>query len=136
MSKKIYLFSFAAIGIVVMAISLVLFITKEVGGFDIFDSSSNKCTPYNVFINKGDKDYSVEISWFTKEKCIGFVQYSKDSSNMNLIGVDLTSDVNSKSHNVVLENLLTTERYFFVINSGDEVYGTEGIPLEFRIVDL
>jgi hypothetical protein len=35
-----------------------------------------------------------------------------------------------------LEQLLTTESYYFLINSQEQVYGNEGVPLEFILEEL
>ena len=134
--RKIMIYTMGLVGVSMMLCSLFLFITREVGGFDILDSNAHGCTPYNVVIKKGDAEYSVVIDWKTKDKCLGYLQYGRDTGNLDSIGVDLLHEVNSKDHTVVLEKLLTTQRYFVIINSDDTVYGTEGIPLEFRISDL
>ena len=134
--RKIIIFVLGFVGISLMFGSFFLFITREVGGFDIFNSDINGCTAYSVFITKGEVEYSVEVNWLTKDKCVGYVNYGKDASVLDLVVVDLLNEVNTKEHTVVLEKLLTTKRYFIAINSDDTVYGIEGIPLEFRIADL
>jgi hypothetical protein len=136
MKNKILIGVMSVAGIGLMLSSLFIFIKREVGGFDLFNSGIDECTPYNVFVSKGEQEYSVEISWQTKGMCLGYVQYGKDSNSLDLIGVDLVNDVNAKEHTVVLEKLLTKQKYFFVVRSEDVTYGFEGIPLEFKIADL
>jgi hypothetical protein len=135
MNKKL-LFGTAILGSFMIFFSLGIFIVKEVGGFELFGSKDMSCTPYNVFIRKGEMEYSVEIEWATKEKCYGFVQYGTGSNEMNLIGVDLENSSKSKVHSVVLKNILSSKRYYFVINSGEQEYGLNNIPLEFVLKNL
>lgn len=135
MNRK-FLIGSIVLGLVFVLGSLGVFVVREVGGFDLFGSKSTGCAPYNVFITEGEENYSVEIEWSTKDKCFGFVQYGSDSNDMKLIGVDLADNSQSKEHRVVLKSILSTERYYFLINSDDQEYGLNGIPLEFVFKDL
>lgn len=134
--NKTVLVGLACLGLLFILGSSVVFVTREVGGFNLFGSKSADCTPYNVFINKGDKDNTVEIVWLTKKECMAFIQYGSSEGNMKMIGVDQYNSVQSKEHKVVLENLLSNEKYYFLINSDNQGYGSDGVPLEFRIRDL
>ncbi|MHC1716525.1 MAG: hypothetical protein AB9915_01335 [Candidatus Dojkabacteria bacterium] len=129
-------FFVGAIGIFLILTSVILLVTKNVSGFDIFSSVKNDCVPYNVFVEKGNKDYSVSILWSTKAKCFGFVQYGMDQSNLESIGVDMISNSKSKSHSVTIEKISSSEKYFFLINSDSQTYGNNGIPLEFTLSAL
>ena len=124
------------IGIVSISFSSVLLLTRNVVGFDVIGISSRDCVPYNVFIEKGEKDYSVEIKWSTKAECIGFVQYGRDRSNLDMVAVDLTNKSKSKEHTVSIGQLLSSEIYYFLINSQEQAYGNNGVPLEFILGNL
>ena len=124
------------VGIVVVSITSILLLTKNAVGFDVVGISSRDCVPYNVFIQKGEKNYSAEVSWSTKAECVGFVQYGRDRDNLDMVAVDLMNKSKSKVHKVTLDQLMSTEIYYFLINSQDQPYGNEGVPLEFVLEDL
>lgn len=60
------LFILIGISIFLIAISSIVLITSNVIGFDILGTSTNDCVPYNVFVRKGEKNFSVDIVWSTK----------------------------------------------------------------------
>jgi len=120
--------------LLLISVSAVLLVTKNVSGFDMFGSSKVDCVPYNVFLEKGSKDYSIKITWVTKAKCFGFVQYGLDQKSMEMIGVD--SNSKSKEHSVEIEKISSSEKYFFLINSDNQTYGNNGVPLEFSLKNL
>jgi hypothetical protein len=121
---------------IVISMVVILLVTKNVVGFDIGGVSTRDCVPYNVFILKAEKNHSVNIVWNTKADCIGFVQYGKDRSNLDMVAIDLVNKSKSKVHSVTLEQLLSSEVYYFLINSQEQPYGNNGIPLEFILEDL
>lgn len=125
-----------SIGVLFLSIGSILLIAKNVSGFEISGFSKNDCVPYNVFIQNGEKDHSVSIVWSTRKECIGFVQYGEDRTNLDLIAVDLENKSKSKEHSVVIEKLLNSKKYFFLINSQEQPYGNNGTPLEFILEDL
>jgi hypothetical protein len=132
---KLKLFVFLGIfSLLLVSFSAVLLVTKNVSGFDMFGSKKVDCVPYNVFLEKGEKDYSVKISWLTKAKCFGFVQYGMDSKDIDMIGVG--SNSKAKEHSVIIEKISPSEKYFFLINSDDQTYGNGGVPLEFVLNNL
>ena len=132
--KKFYILG--GIAILLIAVSSVLLITTNVVGFDILGSTNNDCVPYNVFVRKGSKNFSVDILWSTRAECIGFVQYGKNRDNLDMVAVDVVNTRKSNEHKVTIEKLLTTERYYFLINSQEQAYGNNGVPLEFVLDDL
>lgn len=135
MNKNIFIGT-TIFSILIIAVSGILLFKKDVGSFSIFNSLENSCTPYNVFVSKGEADYSLEISWYTKGECLGFVQYGTDDDSLEMIAVDLSDKSKSREHRVILEKLLTTEPYYYLINSGGQAYGNNNIPLEFVLGEL
>jgi len=51
-----------------------------------------------------------------------------------MIGVD--SNSKSKEHSVEIEKISSSEKYFFLINSDNQTYGNNGVPLEFSLKNL
>lgn len=119
----------------IFASSAFLIISK-VPNFDILGSTSNDCVPYNVFVSKGEKNFSVDIAWSTRAECVGFVQYGRDRNNLDQVVVDIVNIRKTKSHKVTIEQLLTTEVYYFLVNSQERAYGNNGVPLEFVVENL
>lgn len=134
-SKRLFII-IAVISFIFVSLSSLLLFKKNVGGFDNLFSSQNDCTPYNLLVKKGEQEFSVEIVWQTKGKCIGFVQYGLDRSNLDRIGIDFNSVGRAEKHKVVIEKLLTKQKYFYLINSDKKGYGNNGTPLEFLLSDL
>ncbi len=134
--KRKTLYIVGAIFIVVVSVVSILLIRRNVVGFDVAGATERDCVPYNIFIMKGDNDYSVDITWSTRAECVGFVLYGKDRGNLDMVAVDLVNKSKSKVHTVSIDQLLTTEYYYFLINSGEEAYGKNGVPLEFVLENL
>ncbi len=124
------------LGIFLVGISLSLLFVKNTFGSNIFASLKRDCVPYNIFIEKGDSEYTAIIRWSTKKECVGFVQYGNVRDNLNLVGVDQTNKVRSKAHEVKLEKLLTSQKYYFLINSDEVTYGSGGKALDFSLTEL
>ncbi len=126
------------VGMVVMvvSISVVLLLKQNVKSFDSLFVVSDDCTPYNLFISRGEEEFSAVIRWETKDKCMGFVQYGLDRNSLEKVGIDLTNEYRSQKHEVVLEKLLTKDRYYFLINSDNVGFGNNGKPLEFILENL
>jgi hypothetical protein len=136
MNRKNIFYILGLIGILSISFSSVLLLTKNVVGFDVIGVSSRDCVPYNVFIERAEKDHTVNIKWSTKAECIGFVQYGRDRSNLDMVAVDLTNKSKSKEHIVSIGQLLSSEIYYFLINSQEQAYGNNGVPLEFILGNL
>ena len=137
MQMKFKIFGmFLGIALVIVSISTFLFFKSNVRSYDSLFAKQEGCTPYNLFVEKGDDDFSVRIRWMTKEKCVGFVQYGLDRDDLNRIGLDVENITKAIEHEVVLKKLLAKERYFFIINSDNKGYAREGAPLEFLLEDL
>jgi len=132
--KILYVF----VSILIIAVSLIaaVLVKRNVIGFDVKGISENNCVPYNVFIMKGESEFSADISWSTKAECVGFVLYGRDRGNLDMVAVDLVNESKSREHIVTLEQLLTTEVYYFLINSDEQTYGADGVPLEFVLENL
>lgn len=94
------------------------------------------CTPYNVQIQKGDEENTVEILWLTKDPCSGYTLYGKEMRGLEMVGVDLKNSAESKEHIVILKDLVTTKRYYFSIVSNEVSFGKDGLPLQFSIESL
>jgi hypothetical protein len=137
MNKNKKRFYIAGISLIIVAsIVSVLLVTRNVVGFDIAGVSERDCVPYNVFIMKGEDDFSVDIKWSTKAECVGFVLYGRDRSKLDMVAIDRLNSGKSREHLVTLEKLLTTERYYFLIDSQEKAYGNGGVPLEFVLAEL
>ncbi len=109
----------------------------------VFKSSASKdsitiegCTPYNVNIGKTDQENSVKISWKSKEDCSGYLLYGKEMRGLDMVGVDLKNEVQSKEHEIVINSLVSSKMYYFTIISNGISYGKEGLPLQFSITSL
>ncbi len=134
MNRKIFIIT-GVFSVVVIVLSSILLLSKEVGSFNPFSSNSS-CTPYNVFVSKGEVEYSAQIEWYTKGKCIGFVRYGKDISKMENVSLDSLGGSRENFHKVVIEKLVSSERYYYLITSGDQSYGSNGAPLQFTLDNL
>lgn len=134
-NRKVF-YILGVFGLLLVSISGVLFISNNFSHLNILGAVSDDCVPYNVFVQRGSKNYSVNISWSTKAECIGFVQYGRSRDNLDMVGIDVINTRKSREHNVTLEQLLTTETYYFLINSQEQAYGHSGVPLEFVLGDL
>jgi hypothetical protein len=132
--KRFYIVGISLI--IVASIVSVLLVTRNAVGFDIAGVSERDCVPYNVFIMKGEDDFSVDIKWSTKAECVGFVLYGRDRSKLDMVAIDRLNSGKSREHLVTLEKLLTTERYYFLIDSQEKAYGNGGVPLEFVLAEL
>jgi hypothetical protein len=134
--KRRRLYILMGIAILLISVSSVLLISTNVIGFDILGTTTNDCVPYNVFVKRGSKNYSVDIVWSTRSECIGFVQYGRSRDNLDMVGIDVINTRKSREHSVTMEQLLTTETYYFLINSQEQAYGNGGVPLEFVLEAL
>ncbi|MDY0097313.1 MAG: hypothetical protein RBS01_03130 [Candidatus Dojkabacteria bacterium] len=131
MRKKLYIFTG------VFAVILVLgtfFVFKVFGSENLLYVSG--CTPYNVKIEEGKDENTVYISWLSKEKCSGYILYGSEMKDLNMVGVDLVNDVESKDHIVEVKSLVSSKLYYFSIISDGMSYGKEGLPLQFSINSL
>jgi hypothetical protein len=124
----------AVAGVLTIVVGVLFVFVYKVQGSNKSNAIS-ECVPYNVKISKGEKDYESIIEWNTTEKCVGYIVYGDDRSNLNLVGID-TEDLSSRSHRVQLSGLLSTKLYYFVINSDSISYGNSGIPLSFSLSSL
>ncbi len=124
------------LGIFLVGLSLSLLFVKNTFGSDIFASLKKDCVPYNIFIEKGEQDYMAVIKWNTKKECVGFVQYGNQRDNLNLVAVDQINKVRSKTHEVKIEKLLTSQKYYLLINSDEVAYGYNGKALDFSLEGL
>lgn len=134
MNRQLFIIT-TVISSFVVLFSSVLLLTREADSFSLFNRSDS-CTPHNVFVQRGDTDYSVVITWYTHGKCIGYVNYGLDIDRLDRIGVDVSEKVSSNFHRVVLEKLLTKQSYYYLINSDGVKYGNSNIPLEFILESL
>ena len=136
MSKKILLIIGCIAFILTMSSVFLLFRKNNVKSFDTIYEPQNECTPYNVFVKKGEDEFSVMIEWETVEECVGFVQYGNDRNELDRVGFDVQGNMKSEKHSVVLEKLLTKSKYYFLINSERKGYGKNGVPLEFMLSEM
>ena len=136
MSKKV-LIIVGCIAFILTMSSLFLLLKKDrVGSFDSLYEPQNECTPYNVFVEKGEDEFSVIIDWETTAECAGLVQYGIDRNDIDRVGFDVEGNLKSKKHRVVLDKLLTKSKYYFLIDSERKGYGNNGVPLEFVISEM
>jgi len=123
-------------GLFLVGIATTLIFVKNTFGSDILSNTNRDCVPYNIFVTKGDQEYSVKISWSTKKDCMGFIQYGGQRETLSSVGIDQKNKVQSKEHEIILEKLLTTQKYYFLVNSDNTAYGYNGTALDFSIKDL
>lgn len=131
MRKKLYIFT----GVLAVVLVLATFFVFKVFGSENLLSVSG-CTPYNVKIERGEDSKSVFISWLSKEKCSGYILYGSEMKDLNMVGVDLKNDIESKNHIVEIKSLVSSKLYYFSIISDGMSYGKEGLPLQFSINSL
>lgn len=93
-----------------------------------------ECTPYNVIITK-EGEYQAVIEWSTNEECLGYINYGDQRDRLDFIAID-SEDLSSHKHKVVIDKLVPSKSYFFIINSGDKSYGNRGVPLSFSLFSL
>lgn len=120
------------LGILLVVVTLVVF--RVSGSEDSIYVEG--CTPYNVEIQRGNQENTVEISWKSKEKCTGYILYGKEMRGLDMVGVDLKNETQSKDHVVTIQSLVTSKRYYFSIVSNGVSFGKEGLPLQFSIDSL
>jgi hypothetical protein len=89
------------------------------------------CVPYNVEVSKSDQ-YQATIRWNTVDECLGYVTYGDGRKNLDFIAVDSKS-LTAKEHIVMIDKLLPSQTYYFLIYSGDKAYGNKGVPLSFSL---
>ncbi|HCC67798.1 TPA: hypothetical protein DEP90_01120 [Patescibacteria group bacterium] len=121
-------------GVFVLLIGVLFTFVFQVRSSDEMDTISG-CVPYNVSLSKGEDDYQVVIDWMTSDECLGYVVYGDDRGSLDLVSIDV-GNLSSKRHTVVIDKLLNTRNYYFLINSGDVNYGDSGIPLSFSLSSL
>lgn len=131
MRRNAYIFVGSCVILLVIA---TFFVFKVFGSESI--SVVSGCTPYNVLIERGKEDTSVNISWESKERCTGYILYGSDMKDLSLVGVDLLNDIESKDHVVEIQSLMSSKKYYFTIISDGVSYGKEGLPLQFTITSL
>lgn len=131
MKSKWYLI-FGVVGILGIVISLFVF--KSSASKD--SVSIEGCTPFNVTVGKTDTESSVKISWKSKKDCSGYLLYGKEMRGLEMVGVDLKNEIQSKEHEIVLNSLVSTKTYYFTIISNGVSYGKDGLPLQFSINSL
>jgi hypothetical protein len=111
---------------------LTVFVFKARGSIE--REMVSGCVPYNVEISK-EGEYEAAVKWNTTEECLGYVSYGNDRNKLDFIAVN-NDDLSSKQHRVVIDKLLPSQNYFFVINSGNKSYGSKGVPLSFSLSSL
>ena len=134
-SSKLFIIT-GFFGLFLIGIASTLLFVKNTFGSDVFVLSQRDCIPYNIFVEKTEQEYSVRIVWNTRKECVGFVQYSNQRDDLSSIAVDQKNKVKSKTHEVIVEKLLTTQKYYFLINSDNVTYGYNGTALDFSLQDL
>lgn len=136
-SKKKTVYIVAVLVILLIASFTAFFLIRNnAGDFGVAGVAEKDCVPYNIFIMRGQDDFSVDIKWSTRAECVGFVLYGRDRGNLDMVAVDLVNRSRSVEHIVTLNQLLTTEVYYFLINSQEQLYGNDGVPLEFVLDNL
>lgn len=126
---------YVTIGILgILLVVVILFVYRVSGSEDSIYVEG--CTPYNVEIQKGNDEKSVNISWMSKEKCSGYIVYGKELRGLDMVSVDLENDAESKEHIVRVKGLVTSKRYYFSIVSNGASFGKDGLPLQFSIDSL
>ncbi|MDD2270176.1 MAG: hypothetical protein PHG60_01150 [Candidatus Dojkabacteria bacterium] len=118
--------------ILVVLVLLTVFVFKARGSNQI--ELVTGCVPYNVSI-KREGEYKGVVEWYTTDECLGYINYGNDRGSLSFIALD-SENISAKQHSVVIENLLPSRNYFFVINSGDKAYGNKGVPLSFSLSSL
>lgn len=118
----------------ILPLVVYLFVFKSSASQDL--TYVEGCIPFNVEIKKGREKNSVDISWKSKEECSSYILYGKEMRGLEMVGVDLVNDTQSKEHTVTITSLVSTRKYYFAIVSNGVSYGKEGLPLQFSIDSL
>jgi hypothetical protein len=121
------------VSVVLVVLGLLTVFVFKATGSNARDSVSG-CVPYNVSISKSG-EYQAVVEWYTVDDCLGYITYGGDRNHLDFIAID-KGELSSKEHVVVIEKLLPSQNYFFVINSGDKGYGNRGVPLSFSLSSL
>lgn len=131
MNKRKFVVAMSVTLVVVLGI-LTVFVFKARGssGRELVSG----CVPYNVSISKGE-EFQAVVEWYTVDECLGYVMYGDNRVNLDFISIN-REELSSRNHRVLIENLLPSQNYFFLINSGGKSYGTKGIPLSFSLSSL
>jgi len=93
------------------------------------------CIPVNVFLSKKG-DNVVEISWETKDSCLGYVLYGESSYEIERVAINPENLEKSREHEVTINNLLSTNSYYFIIVSDEQPYGNNGKAIAFSLKDI
>jgi hypothetical protein len=78
---------------------------------------------------------SVTISWFTKEKVKGFLNYGLQENQYTLVAEDLNDEgtpIERNLHYFTISNLQPNTRYYFQITSGTNTYTQSESPFTFQ----
>ena len=129
MNKSIFIGTSIFSVVVIFFASIILF-REDVNSFNLFGFSDD-CTPYNVFVEKGSKNYTVKVSWRTRGKCSGFVQYGLDGDKLDSLSLDHEGGDSGRIHESELNGIVSTQKYYYLINSNGQSYGSSGMPLNF-----
>ena len=112
----------------------VLFILGIVG---IFSASvkTKSCIPFNVLLSKGG-DNVVEISWRTRNACLGYVLYGDSPYEIERVAINSDNLGKVKKHEVTVSNLLSTNAYYFIVVSDEQPYGNDGSAVAFYLDNI
>lgn len=126
---------FISIGVLITLSVIITLVVFKVSGSDTSQNIS-QCTPYNITIEKGEREFTAKINWMTKSECAGFVTYGDSSNTLSRVGVDTVNGVKNRKHEVVLESLVSSKEYYFSIVSDSQNYGNNGLPISFTLNSL
>jgi hypothetical protein len=105
------------------------FLAVSLGIWGITYSIRNRsCIPINVMAKKRG-DNSIEISWETEAYCLGYILYGDNGYEIERVGINPEKLGKSKTHEIVIENLLSTNTYYFMVVSNEKPFGRNGKPI-------
>ena len=93
------------------------------------------CMPVNVFLSK-DGENVIKISWKTRDSCLGYVLYGESSYEIERVAINPENLEKSREHEVTINNLLSTNSYYFIIVSDEQPYGNNGKAVAFSLRDI
>lgn len=133
--KKHFIFSLNSLIIILIFVVLLffgLFIFRTVHYANIEANLSeinsiNDCSPFNLSKNYNKIENLVEVSWQTKEKCLGYLDYGLYINNLSFQA--FPTDLNPKTKHSVTFEVKESNSYYFVIVSEKTAYGINGTPI-------
>jgi len=121
--------------LLILSVFGCLLLLFGVVGIVLVSKRTSSCMPVNIFLSK-EGDNVVQVSWETKDLCLGYVLYGESSYEIERVVVNTENLEKSKNHEVTIPNLLSTNAYYFIVVSDEYPYGKNGKAIAFSLEDI